>query len=62
MCLSAPVSFSAAAVLIPLGAATMRRAWSTDRRYLAVAALPVFLGVQQLIEGLIWTEGARLRT
>lgn len=59
MCLSAPVSFSAAAVLIPLGAATMRRAWSTDRRYLAVAALPVLLGVQQLIEGLIWTEGAR---
>lgn len=59
MCLSAPVSFSAAAVLIPLGAATMRRAWSTDRRYLAVATLPVLLGVQQLIEGLIWTEGAR---
>lgn len=59
MCLSAPVSFSAAAVLIPLGAATMRRAWRTDRRYLAVATLPVLLGVQQLIEGLIWTEGAR---
>lgn len=59
MCLSAPVSFTAAAVLIPLGAATMRRAWQTDRRYLAVATLPVLLGVQQLIEGLIWTEGAR---
>lgn len=58
MCLSAPVSFAAAAVLIPLGAATMRRAWTSDRRYLAVAALPALLGVQQLIEGLIWIEGA----
>lgn len=59
MCLSAPVSLTAAAVLIPLGAATVRRAWRTDRRYVALAALPVLLGVQQLIEGFIWIEGGR---
>lgn len=59
MCLSAPVSLTAAAVLIPLGAATVGRAWRTDRRYAALAALPVLLGVQQLIEGFIWIEGSR---
>jgi hypothetical protein len=59
MCLSAPVSFSAAAVLIPAGAYTMRQAARIDRRYLALAALPLFLGLQQLAEGVTWVAGAR---
>jgi hypothetical protein len=53
------VSFSAAAILIPTGAFTFARAWRHDRRYAALAALPMLLGVQQFAEGMIWIAGAR---
>lgn len=59
MCLSAPVSFAAAAVLIPAGAYSAWRAWRTDRGYAALAALPMLLGIQQFSEGVIWTAGAQ---
>lgn len=58
MCLSAPVSFTAAAVLIPAGAFAVRRAWRHDRRFAGLAALPMLLGFQQLAEGMIWVAGA----
>jgi hypothetical protein len=58
MCLSAPVSFAAAAALIPAGAFAVSRALKVDRRFLALAALPVFFGLQQYFEGMVWLAGA----
>lgn len=58
MCLSAPVSFTAAAVLIPAGAFAIWRTWRGDRRFTGVAALPMLLGFQQFAEGMIWVAGA----
>lgn len=54
MCISATVSFGAAAVLIPLGGLALRHACTTDRRYLVLASFPVMFGVQQISEGLVW--------
>ena len=58
MCLSAPVSFAAAAVLLPAGAYTVHTALKTDRRFSALAALPIMLGLQQFMEGMVWVTGA----
>lgn len=58
MCLSAPVSFAAAAALVPTGAFAVNRALKVDRRFLALAALPVFFGLQQYFEGMVWLAGA----
>ncbi|MBW0151480.1 MAG: hypothetical protein KXJ53_09740 [Phenylobacterium sp.] len=58
MCLSAPVSFAAAAILIPAGAGTVWTALRRDRRYAALAALPALFGLQQLMEGIVWITGA----
>jgi len=58
MCFSPEVSFAAAAVLVPSGAAAMSFAERRDRRYLPLATLPLLFGVQQLLEGLVWTSGA----
>lgn len=54
MCFSAPVSFAAAALLVPIGFRGLHFAWQADRRLLALAAFPLFFGVQQFIEGLLW--------
>jgi hypothetical protein len=58
MCFSAEVSFTAAAILLPAGAIGVQRAYRTNRRYLPLAALPIFFGLQQLFEGLVWTGNA----
>lgn len=58
MCFSAEASFTAAALLVPAGALGLRQAWRTDRRYTALCALPLLFGVQQFLEGLVWTSGA----
>lgn len=58
MCLSAPVSFAAAALLIPSGGFAVATALRRDRRYVMLAALPILLGFQQLMEGFIWIAGA----
>ena len=55
MCFSAEVSFTAAAILIPAGAITVHGAYRSNGKYLAIAALPLFFGLQQLFEGLVWT-------
>lgn len=60
MCFSAEVSFTAAAILLPVGVIGVQRAYRTDRRYLPFAALPIFFGLQQLFEGLVWTGNALL--
>lgn len=58
MCFSATASFATAAVLVPTGAFTIQRAWTTDRRYLAIGALPLLFGLQQFSEGMVWMGGA----
>ncbi|MBB6182524.1 DUF6629 family protein [Pseudorhizobium flavum] len=58
MCLSANISFAAAAVLLPAGGLSTYRAYRVDPRYLGLAMLPALFGVQQLLEGLVWTAGA----
>lgn len=40
-----------------MGALSMRHAYKTDRRYTAIAALPLLFGLQQLTEGFVWTTG-----
>ena len=59
MCFSAEASFTAAALLIPSGALSIQRAYRTDRRYVSICALPLLFGLQQFLEGFVWTSGAR---
>jgi hypothetical protein len=46
-------------VLLPAGIVGAQRAYRTDRRYVPVCALPLLFGIQQLLEGMVWTAGAR---
>ena len=48
MCFSAEASYAAAAVLLPAGVVASHRAYQTNRKYVAIAALPFFFGLQQL--------------
>ena len=52
MCFSAAASFSAGAVLLGLGALTVKS--SHRRRELPLAAIPLLFAIQQLTEGVIW--------
>jgi hypothetical protein len=52
MCFSAQASFTAGAVLLIVGAATVRRARS--RSELPYAWIPFLFGIQQLLEGALW--------
>jgi hypothetical protein len=58
MCFSPEASFTAAALLLPAGVISTYRAYQTDRRYVAICALPFLFGIQQLLEGLVWVAGA----
>ncbi|MBX9864964.1 MAG: hypothetical protein K2Y42_19655 [Hyphomicrobium sp.] len=58
MCFSAEASYTAAAVLLPAGGFAIQRAYHTNQNYLPIAALPLFFGLQQLFEGLVWTGNA----
>lgn len=56
MCFSASASFTAAAVLMPLGLYSAHIARSNRQHtYVPLALTPFFFGVQQFIEGLVWT-------
>mgnify|MGYP003647457447 CR=1 FL=1 len=55
MCLSASVSFTASGFLLAGGGFASYRAWTTNKKYLPVAMMPIFAGLQQLIEGFVWT-------
>lgn len=52
MCFSATASFTAAAGLGAMGAVTLREAKTRSR--VPIAALPLFFGLQQAVEGVIW--------
>ena len=54
MCMSAGVSFAASVFLVAGGAAITRTAWSRNLRYLPLALMPVFAGLQQFMEGNVW--------
>ena len=56
MCFSASASFTAATILIPIGIYSTHIARVTDQKgYMPLAMTPMFFGIQQLIEGLVWT-------
>lgn len=59
MCFSATASFSASAILIPVGVYTLVRSYHGDKRYLALASFPLLFGLQQAVEGLEWLTIAR---
>lgn len=54
MCFSAEASFVAGAILVPGGLLAIRTARQVDRRYLGFACFPLFFGIQQISEGIIW--------
>ena len=54
MCLSAAVSFTASAFLVAGGVAITRIAWQRNLRYLPLALMPLFAGIQQFSEGYVW--------
>jgi hypothetical protein len=62
MCFSASASFTASAFLLPTGIYCIRAALDRtpsglllrEREYLAVSCLPLFFGIQQAFEGLLW--------
>ncbi len=55
MCFSAMASFSAGAVLLGVGALTLRSALAAHSpRELPFAAIPLLFALQQLIEGVVW--------
>ena len=54
MCLSAPVSFAASVALVGGGIFASWKSFSINRRYLPVALMPLFAGLQQFMEGNVW--------
>ena len=54
MCLSAGVSFTASVFLGVGGVAITRTAWQRNLRYLPLALMPLFAGIQQFSEGYVW--------
>lgn len=54
MCLSASVSYSAAAVLVGTGAYAVQQARRLHPAYLMWALVPVLFGLQQAFEGRVW--------
>jgi hypothetical protein len=56
MCFSASASFTASAVLMPLGLYSTHLARTNKQpNYVPLALVPFFFGVQQFVEGLEWT-------
>lgn len=54
MCFSATVSYSAAVILAGTGVYTFRQAGRLHPSYRAWALVPLFFGLQQAFEGLVW--------
>jgi len=54
MCFSQTVSFTASVFLVGGGAFTVVKAWQINKRYLPVAMMPLFAGLQQFMEGNVW--------
>jgi hypothetical protein len=54
VCFSAEASFAVGAPLIPAGIYCLWSAAVKQPRYLGLAAVPVFFGIQQISEGFVW--------
>jgi hypothetical protein len=54
MCFSSAASFTAGALLLPIGGYCIHRALRKDPRYLRLAMIPIAFGVQQIVEGCVW--------
>ena len=54
MCFSTTASFTAGFTLIPIGFFGLFLAGKKDENYYYLAAIPIFFGLQQCVEGLIW--------
>ncbi|GBE42288.1 hypothetical protein BMS3Bbin10_00346 [bacterium BMS3Bbin10] len=55
MCFSESVSFAASGLLLAGGGYASHKAWTTNKKYLPVAVMPVFAGMQQFTEGFVWS-------
>ncbi|OGT10875.1 MAG: hypothetical protein A2X77_02585 [Gammaproteobacteria bacterium GWE2_42_36] len=56
MCFSAPISFSTGAVLLSISFYTIHNSITKNKKYLLFASMPLFFGIQQIIEGLVWVS------
>lgn len=54
MCFSATASFATSVVLVPLGSFALVHAYQFKKQYLALAAMPLLFGIQQMFEGALW--------
>jgi len=54
MCFSATVSFVVGAGLLAGGVYASRKALAINKKYLPVAMMPIFAGLQQVSEGMVW--------
>ncbi len=54
MCFSAAASFAAAVPLLGGGAYCVFKSIKGDRRYFAMALMPLIIGIQQCLEGAVW--------
>ncbi|NOX41014.1 MAG: hypothetical protein GXP05_11000 [Alphaproteobacteria bacterium] len=54
MCLSQTVSFAASGFLVVGGVFAITKATQINKRYLPVAFMPLFAGIQQFMEGNVW--------
>jgi hypothetical protein len=54
MCFSAPASFAAGSMLIPLGFYALARVRYAHPSLVPLASFPLFFGLQQLVEGWVW--------
>jgi hypothetical protein len=54
LCVSAETSFGLAGTLVPVGVYCLKTAAQRDRSALPLAAVPLFFGIQQACEGLVW--------
>jgi len=55
MCFSETVSFAASGFLLIGGGYATYKAQSINKRYLPIALMPVFAGLQQFTEGFVWS-------
>jgi len=54
MCFSITASFTASAILIPMGLYAITYASKHRDKFILLAAIPLFFGIQQFTEGLVW--------
>lgn len=62
MCFSATASMTTAAILLPAGLYCVYLAFSSNKRYLLFALVPVVFAIQQFVEGMVWYYHGNLRT